>query len=198
MFELEAPARSLGDAVFWCSASRQNPSRRGARVVDWDGLENRCAGNGTVGSNPTLSASSEQCWALPQPPRLRRCWRVAATGRTSIPCCEPCRRSPRPAAPARGDGHGDSRRLPAGCAGRVLDQSIFPKDQLVFLKKGAGGGFFRRQGPRNERLARPWPVRCVALAADRASHSGFWLASVSSRRALVSIRTRRAPHRQFL
>jgi hypothetical protein len=26
-------------------------------VVDWDGLENRCAGNRTVGSNPTLSAS---------------------------------------------------------------------------------------------------------------------------------------------
>ena len=26
-------------------------------MVDWDGLENRCAGNGTVGSNPTLSAT---------------------------------------------------------------------------------------------------------------------------------------------
>ena len=25
-------------------------------MVDWDGLENRCAGNRTVGSNPTLSA----------------------------------------------------------------------------------------------------------------------------------------------
>jgi hypothetical protein len=25
-------------------------------VVDWDGLENRCAFTGTVGSNPTLSA----------------------------------------------------------------------------------------------------------------------------------------------
>jgi hypothetical protein len=25
-------------------------------VVEWDGLENRCAGNRTVGSNPTLSA----------------------------------------------------------------------------------------------------------------------------------------------
>jgi hypothetical protein len=25
-------------------------------VVESDGLENRCAGNGTVGSNPTLSA----------------------------------------------------------------------------------------------------------------------------------------------
>ena len=31
-------------------------TRRGARVVDWDGLENRCALAGTVGSNPTLSA----------------------------------------------------------------------------------------------------------------------------------------------
>ncbi len=34
-------------------------SRRGARVVDWDGLENRCAGNRTVGSNPTLSANHQ-------------------------------------------------------------------------------------------------------------------------------------------
>ena len=32
------------------------PDRRGARVVDWDGLENRCACKRTVGSNPTLSA----------------------------------------------------------------------------------------------------------------------------------------------
>ena len=31
--------------------------RRGARVVESDGLENRCTGNGTVGSNPTLSAT---------------------------------------------------------------------------------------------------------------------------------------------
>jgi hypothetical protein len=27
-------------------------------VVEWDGLENRCAFTGTVGSNPTLSATS--------------------------------------------------------------------------------------------------------------------------------------------
>ena len=33
------------------------PLRRGARVVDWDGLENRCASDGTVGSNPTLSSN---------------------------------------------------------------------------------------------------------------------------------------------
>ena|GEM_PF-6485532 len=32
--------------------------RRDARVVEWDGLENRCAGNCTEGSNPSLSASS--------------------------------------------------------------------------------------------------------------------------------------------
>ncbi len=32
------------------------PRRRGAGVVDRDGLENRCACKRTVGSNPTLSA----------------------------------------------------------------------------------------------------------------------------------------------
>ena len=31
--------------------------RRGARAVEWDGLENRCGGNSTQGSNPCLSAS---------------------------------------------------------------------------------------------------------------------------------------------
>ena len=31
--------------------------RRGARVVEWGGLENRCGGNSTQGSNPCLSAS---------------------------------------------------------------------------------------------------------------------------------------------
>ncbi len=30
--------------------------RRDARVVDWGGLENRCPGNWTGGSNPSLSA----------------------------------------------------------------------------------------------------------------------------------------------
>jgi hypothetical protein len=30
--------------------------RRGARAVEWDGLENRCGLRATVGSNPTLSA----------------------------------------------------------------------------------------------------------------------------------------------
>jgi len=28
-------------------------------VVEWDGLENRCTGNRTVGSNPTLSAKNQ-------------------------------------------------------------------------------------------------------------------------------------------
>ena len=32
--------------------------RRGARVVDRGGLENRCARERTVGSNPTLSANA--------------------------------------------------------------------------------------------------------------------------------------------
>jgi hypothetical protein len=31
--------------------------RKGVRVVDGNGLENRRAGNGTVGSNPTPSAT---------------------------------------------------------------------------------------------------------------------------------------------
>ena len=31
-------------------------NRRGARVADWGGLENRCGLRTTVGSNPTLSA----------------------------------------------------------------------------------------------------------------------------------------------
>lgn len=30
--------------------------RRGARVAEWGGLENRCGGNFTGGSNPSLSA----------------------------------------------------------------------------------------------------------------------------------------------
>ena len=31
--------------------------RRDARAVEWDGLENRCMGNCTEGSNPSLSAN---------------------------------------------------------------------------------------------------------------------------------------------
>src|SRR5699024_2203827 len=50
-------------------------SGRGARVVEWAGLENRCTGNRTVGSNPTLSASDHQGL---RPRLLRRSflWRV--------------------------------------------------------------------------------------------------------------------------
>jgi hypothetical protein len=32
-------------------------ARRGARVVEWGGLENRCVRKHTEGSNPSLSAS---------------------------------------------------------------------------------------------------------------------------------------------
>lgn len=36
---------------------------RGARVVEWDGLENRCGGDSTEGSNPSPSASdSNRSW----------------------------------------------------------------------------------------------------------------------------------------
>jgi hypothetical protein len=38
------------------SVNRRDPVRRGARVADRGGLENRCACKRTVGSNPTLSA----------------------------------------------------------------------------------------------------------------------------------------------
>ncbi len=38
-------------------------------MVDWDGLENRCAREGTVGSNPTLS-SSHAIAEKPDWPRL--------------------------------------------------------------------------------------------------------------------------------
>src|SRR5690606_5475451 len=43
----------------YCPAAFGEPHldmRRGARVVDRGGLENRCTREGTVGSNPTLSA----------------------------------------------------------------------------------------------------------------------------------------------
>lgn len=33
--------------------------RRAARAVEWDGFENRCTGNGTGGSNPSLSAENK-------------------------------------------------------------------------------------------------------------------------------------------
>jgi hypothetical protein len=44
--------------VFYIFAAdtQSGKKRRDARVVDRDGLENRCTGNGTEGSNPSLSA----------------------------------------------------------------------------------------------------------------------------------------------
>ncbi len=39
---------------------KRAPERRGARVADRGGLENRCACKRTVGSNPTLSANSHE------------------------------------------------------------------------------------------------------------------------------------------
>ena len=39
-----------------CAMDGRKSFRRGARAVELDGLENRCAFAGTVGSNPTLSA----------------------------------------------------------------------------------------------------------------------------------------------
>ena len=40
------------------AAGYMSLQRRGAGVVERDGLENRCTGNRTVGSNPTLSATN--------------------------------------------------------------------------------------------------------------------------------------------
>ena len=48
--ELAEPCRDLLRRFF-------EMQRRGARVADWGGLENRCAGNRTEGSNPSLSAN---------------------------------------------------------------------------------------------------------------------------------------------
>ncbi len=50
---------SLENLSYICSryASRVWRVRRDARVVDWGGLENRCPGNWTEGSNPSLSAT---------------------------------------------------------------------------------------------------------------------------------------------
>src|SRR6185312_8163635 len=44
----------------WRSA-KMNQSRRGDRVVEGAALEKQCAGNGTEGSNPSLSATPNQC-----------------------------------------------------------------------------------------------------------------------------------------
>ena len=49
---------SLKNLSYICSrrARWAQRVRRDARVVDWGGLENRCPGNWTEGSNPSLSA----------------------------------------------------------------------------------------------------------------------------------------------
>src|SRR5207248_7274648 len=47
--------------------------RRGARVVDRDGLENRCTGNRTEGSNPSLSAKPRHS----SRPQFRQTWPIA-------------------------------------------------------------------------------------------------------------------------
>ena len=45
-----------GFFLFLCATATIKLHRRDARVVEWDGLENRCTVNGTGGSNPSLSA----------------------------------------------------------------------------------------------------------------------------------------------
>lgn len=42
--------------AYLCQHTYNAPPRRGARAVEWGGLENRCASNRTEGSNPSLSA----------------------------------------------------------------------------------------------------------------------------------------------
>ena len=59
--------------------------RRGARVVEWAGFENRCAFTGTVGSNPTLSAS----FYLKSPYTTSAIW-FAKNGGTAFPTCTYC------------------------------------------------------------------------------------------------------------
>src|SRR5262249_9443490 len=44
-------SRASGPSIMPC-----DDFRRGARAADWAGLENRCAGNRTEGSNPSPSA----------------------------------------------------------------------------------------------------------------------------------------------
>ena len=55
---METPATFAGVfsadfAIFLCTFR----IRRDARAAEWGGLENRCAGNRTEGSNPSLSAN---------------------------------------------------------------------------------------------------------------------------------------------
>ena len=65
------------------SVSYYNTTRRGARVVESGGLENRCARKCTVGSNPTLSAENRK-------PSLQAGvfdFGFCRTGKPSIPHC---------------------------------------------------------------------------------------------------------------
>ena len=60
-FKEHAWKACVGETLPWVRIPPSPPfickqRRRGARVADRDGLENRCARKGTVGSNPTLSA----------------------------------------------------------------------------------------------------------------------------------------------
>ena len=57
--------RSAPKSDYICSRNLMSMLRyrRDARVVDWGGLENRCPGNWTVGSNPSLSA--DHCTPVP-------------------------------------------------------------------------------------------------------------------------------------
>ena len=50
-------ARLAAQGTAHCHDNRRTPIRRGARVVDRGGLENRCTLAGTEGSNPSLSAT---------------------------------------------------------------------------------------------------------------------------------------------
>lgn len=66
----QAAARAPPKRVRYTSQARQAGRRatpaarwRGARVVEWDGLENRCTGNCTQGSNPCLSAFTSRSFS---------------------------------------------------------------------------------------------------------------------------------------
>ena len=53
--------------------------RRGARAVESGGLENRCTRKGTVGSNPTLSATRFSIADLRLPIRILICDQCASS-----------------------------------------------------------------------------------------------------------------------
>src|SRR4030042_4479142 len=67
---------------------------RGGRGVEWDGLENRCGGNSTQGSNPCLSAMhipySDDYIGWSRSPRRVRLWRKNRCGGNSTQGSNPC------------------------------------------------------------------------------------------------------------